>query len=395
MFILSIVPDYKENDIILLRNNINVYGIIFHFLSILGFCLGSHFAVSIYRDSNIKNKFFLFHRRRFNNLIYLYCLVGVSVVLWQISVSVSLKYYLNELIHSFFFQIAMPDIRIYFLRSREAGGLPGIIKMFSYLPLSALYMVLTYQIIKKKNDNHESKMITNTIKKFMPIIFITILVRSIFTLDRAVLFSFLLILLYYFTFISSNFKKFITILIRRPLFAVIVIIVSVFIYFETITRQGMDFLKMLAKYSSLGLANLSILFESEFDYTLGISVFSVIKFPLEYFGLTNILQNFKEGDWIWNPARYLTAYAYHDFGIFCIVFFLSFGFLSTFIYLKAWNKSNPYFIVVLFPLIIAIASSIVVPLFRGPEWWVGLMMGIIGIKLCFKVPKKSQKSVTI
>ena len=393
MYIFSIMP-MNQGDIASelivneLRNNINTYGVIFHFLSVISFLVGAHVATFSYRYSGSKERFFILRQRRFNTIIYLYCLIGVGVILWQISVSVSLGNYLNELI--FNIGTVNPEIRSYMLKDRESGGLPGIIKMFSYLPLSALYMVLTYEIVKSKIDR-KPKIMSGKTKRYVFFIFITILVRSIFVLDRAVLLSFLVIIVYYFVFFATmNSKKFMFTLLKRPIFYFGTLIVLVFSQWWSYVRQGVGILDTLKQYSSLGLANLSILFESDFDYTLGRSVFAVVQFPLKYFGLKDIFPELTQENWVWNPAKYLTAYAYQDFGVFCIVFFFFLGIFTTLIHLKAWYKLNPYSITVLFALIIAIVSSIVVPLFRGAEWWVSLLMGMIGIKLCFKTPYAKQ-----
>lgn len=385
MFFFAIAPVYQSDITNELRDNINSYGILFHFLSIISFLIGTHAASFSYKYSSIQEKFFVFRKKRFSILIYSYCFIGLFVVLWQISISISPRDYFNELISYIALQQEMPAIRAYFLLDRESGGLPGIIKMFSYLPLSALYMVLTYEFLNKRMYSQKSDILSPQTKKYLFIIFIVILARSAVTLDRAVLISFFLLLLYYFIFSSNNLKRLILNLLKRPVLHFSAITIFISLYGITIIRQGKGLGKALAEYSSLGLANLSILFEKAFDYTWGTeSVFHVIYFPLNYFELTHILPVFREADWIWNPARYLTAYVYQDFGIFSIIFFILFGFLATFIYLKAFYKSNPYTIVTLFPLIIVIAGSVGVPAFRGADWWVSLLMGIVGIKLCFK-----------
>jgi len=393
MLFFAVGPVYQTDVTNELRNNINSYGIIFHFLSIVSFLIGAHAASFSYKYSSIQERFFVFRKGRFSLLIYSYCLIGLFVVLWQISISISLRDYFNELISYIALRQEMPAIRAYFLLDRESGGLPGIVKMFSYLPLSALYMVLTYDFLSKRMYSQKSNILSPQTKKYLFIIFIVILARSTVTLDRAVLLSFFLLLLYYFIF-SSNNKRLILNLLKRPAFHFGAIMIFIFLYVITTIRQGKGLGKAFAEYSSLGLANLSILFEKPFDYTWGTeSVFHVIYFPLKYFGLTHILPAFREADWIWNPARYLTAYAYQDFGIFCIIFFILFGFLTTLVYLKALYKSNPYAIVILFPLIIVIAGSVGVPAFRGPEWWVSLLMGIVGVKLCFKHSKHLRNSI--
>jgi oligosaccharide repeat unit polymerase len=377
MLFFAVAPVYQSDITNELRDNINAYGIWFHFLSIISFLIGAHAASFSYKYSAIQERFFVFRKKRFNILIYSYCFIGLFVVLWQISISISPKDYLNELISYILLQKEMPKIRSYFLLDRESGGLDGIIKMFSYLPLSALFIVLTYGSIR---SDRQRKIINLHLGKYIFIIFIIIALRSLFTLDRAVLLFFFILMIYYLAF-NRQIKPH---LFKKPIYYIPLLIVFVFLYFLSVIRQGKGFLGSLFEYSALGLANLSTLFEYDFDYTWGMSTFFVIYSTLERFGWQHIIPDFREAQWIWNPARYLTAYAYQDFGLLCVIFFILLGFLADRIYIIAYHKSNPYALVILFPLLIAIAGSIGVPAFRGPEWWVSLLMGIVGVKLCFK-----------
>jgi len=393
MYIFSIIPSDSEN-IVNLRDHISIYGVIFHFITGAAFLLGAHAAMYSYHFYGIRKKFYVTRQKLFSALIYSYCLIGIGVVIWQISVSVSLTDYFRELVAYTCVQDDSCAIRNYFLRSREAGGLPGIIKMFSYLPLSALYMVLAYESIRNKGNLPQRILPSSKTQRYILVILITILVRSVFTLDRIVLAGSFVILIYYAALRATGQRKLIRGSVKKvALFLPMLIILLVFLQTISSIRQGIGFKDALAEYYSLGLANLSILFESDFDYTLGLNTFGVIRFPLEYLGLANILPKLKQADWIWSPARYLTAYAYQDFGIFCILFFFGFGFFATVIHLKCWYKANPYGLVILLALILGIASSIAVPVFRGPEWWASLLMALVGMKLtCAKTSIKNGQS---
>ena len=393
MYIFSIIPSDSEN-VVKLRDHISIYGVIFHFITAAAFLLGAHAAMYSYRYYGIRKKFYVSEQKLFSALIYSYCLLGIGVVLWQISASVSLTDYLRELVTYTKVQDDSCAIRKYFLRTREAGGLPGIIKMFSYLPLSALYLVLARESIRNRFDDTKGIIISYGAKRYIFVILITILIRSLFTLDRALIGSVFVITIYYFVF---NIRRYGGIIghSKKSLFFLFAILVStaVFLHIVSTIRQGISFKEVLAQYSSLGLSNLSIMFESDFDYTLGLNICNVIKFPLEYFGLSHILPNFEQADWVWNPAKYLTAYAYNDFGLSSIFFFIFFGFVTTVIYLKAGYKCNPYSLILLFALTIGIVTSIAVPLFRGPEWWASFLAAMVGMKLtCAKTSIKNDQS---
>ena len=381
MHVFTIIPSESEI-VIKLREQINVYGLIFHFLSAAAFIFGAHMAMHSYHYYGTKKKFYMKRPRLFSFLIYSYCIVGIGVVVWQISLSVSLTDYMRELATYIEVQDDSCEIRNYFLRTREAGGLPGIVKMFSYLPLSALYLVLAYMSIRDKTGAQPHISQISKSKKYVLAILITIFVRSIFTLDRIVLVAPFLILIYYAILSSKEYGRPIRNLRKKLLRTLAILtIFAAFLHVICSVRQSIGFKDVLAEYSSLGLANLSILFESNIDYTLGQNLSYAISFPLEYIGLADALFAPDKAPWVWNPARYLTAYAYQDFGSFCILFFFVFGFFTTIIHLKAWYKSNPYILIMLFALILCIATSIVVPIFRGPEWWASLLMAMVGMKL--------------
>lgn len=384
MYVFTVVPTVAPV-VDKMRNHITVYGIMFHFISALAFLVGCHAAAYSYHCYGIKKRFRLVHPRLFGTLIYLCCSVSIGVVLWQISLSVTLTSYLRELAAHTRVEHDIRTIQHYFLRPREAGGLPGIIKMFSYLPLSALYMVLARESIRNRFDDTKGILISSGAKRYIFVILITILVRSLFTLDRALIGSVFVITIYYFVFNIRRYGK-IKGHSKKRLFFLFAILVStaVFLHIISTIRQGISFKDVLAQYSSLGLSNLSIMLESDFDYTLGLNICNVIKFPLEYFGLSHILPNFKEAEWVWSPAKYLTAYAYNDFGLSSILFFIGFGFVTTIVYLKAGYKCNPYTLILLFALTIGIVTSIVVPLFRGPDWWASLLMALVGMKLTYR-----------
>lgn len=360
-----------------MKNSINFWGIFFHFFSLAGFLFGAYVASFGYKY-DIQNRRFAFNKKRFSILIYLYCLIGLFVVVWQVSTSTNIKDYLNELIYGFLFAKEIPSIRGFFLLERESGGLPGIIKMFSYAPLSALYIALTIKSLKSDSNMDLTNLM---IGKHLFVIFIIILARALFTLDRLVLLSFLILMLYFFA-LNRQLKLS---LFKNLFYYITLLAILTLLNNLSIVRQGTSFWGAFSEYTSLGLANLSILFECNFDYTWGLSsIFHIIYFPLKYIGLLDVLPNFHEAHWIWNPARYLTAYAYQDFGIFSIILFILFGFLSERIYLTAYCKNNHYAMVVLFALILVLITSLVVPIFRGMDWWISLFMGIIGIKFCLK-----------
>ncbi|MSM41273.1 MAG: hypothetical protein GJT30_16775 [Geobacter sp.] len=382
MYLFSVLPtEHEEANSI--KANINSFGITCHFISIACFSIGSYLALMVRSDKHDGNVRLDLQRSRFNVFIWSYCAISIGVLLWQIVISVDLNEYLTRLMTGIVLRQADPGARNFVLLSHEQGGLSGLIKMFSFLPLSALYMVLTEQIIV---NNSHSKFGMNKMwfRINLVLILLTVLIRASLALDRGVLMYFIIIITYYVIYSTESISKSFFVVVRKPVTYLALIVVVYSVNIISGLRQGIGLVDTLIEYCALGLANLSILLHSEYDLTYGLNLLNVIMFPLKYFGLLDIVPEFRQADFVWNPARYLTAYAYQDFGIMFILFFIFFGFVSTVIFRKAWFSSNPCYLVVLFPVIVAIIGSFSIPPFRGPEWWVSMFMAIIGIRLSYR-----------
>jgi hypothetical protein len=157
-----------------------------------------------------------------------------------------------------------------FTRQREAGGLPGIIKMFSYLPLAALYIIVARDLIREEQVFNNVK--TRRYKTYICILLVllTVLIRSVFTLDRGLVCAAFIIIFYYAVF---NADKYYTCRVHSKrnmlLLASVLAVTIVFSHLLSYVRQGIGFKDVLAQYSSLGLCSLSLMFNSDFDYSFG------------------------------------------------------------------------------------------------------------------------------
>jgi len=305
-------------------------------MAMSAFVFGSHAAFYSYSFYGIEREFSLKRRKLFSSLIYGYCLITIVVAAWQVSVSTPLGEYIRELAGYLRTPSTTTSPERYFVRTRETGAIPGIVKMFSYLPLSALFMVVSQKSVMDVSSHENSKKGIRS-RTYLVVIFVTVLIRSVFVLDRVVLAGFFVILGYYLLFSVAGKMKQAYSSMKKGILLFIAGLALVGISLESVSsvRQDLGIKDVLAEYCSLGLANLSVMFEHDFDYTYGQNIFRVIEFPLEYAGLTDLLPKLQQPHWVWTRAQYLTGYAYQDFGVFSPVFFFIFGFLATVTHLKA------------------------------------------------------------
>lgn len=379
MFVFTLVPS-SALAVDELRSHINLYGITFHFASVLAFIAGSHAGMYGPHGRTITGSYQPTHPRLFGWMIIAFCMVSIGIVYWQMSLSTSLAGYLYDLPR--FLEQDAGTIKRLFSRQREAGGLPGIIKMFSYLPLAALYMIIARDFIREDHVFNHVKTQRYKTNACILLVLLTVLVRSVFTLDRGMVCAAFVVIFYYAVF---NADKYYTCMVhskrKKLLLASVLAVTVVFSHLLSYVRQGIGFKDVLAQYSSLGLCSLSLMFNSDFDYSLGLNLGKAITFPLDYFGLSQMLPDFTPPDWVWSQAKYLTAYAYNDWGLASVLFFVFFGFAAARVYRRVRNTSSPTAMVLLLAIIVAITSSIAVPFFRGPEWWFSLLAALLGVKL--------------
>jgi len=382
MYVFAVLPATTLT-LAKLHAHINGYGVVLHFVSVLAFLSGAHAAWFISHPYKRTTRFYTVRPRVLGGFVYLCCIIALFVVLWQVAIQTTLRGYLLD---SLVYKDAYTGgcVTRYSLLSREAGGLPGVIKMFSYLPLSALLVVLARESLATRNHKTKGPIFHSASKRHLLAIFLAMCVRSLFTLDRALIASGLIVLAYYLTFNPKKWNRLVCRHKTALLLLFILCAISVLsLHFVSLVRQGTGPASVISEYSSSGLANLSVMFESDFDYTLGLNLCNVVRFPMEYLGFGWPLANFDPPQFVQWRAGYLTSYAYNDFGLFSVFFFIVFGFFTAVVYVKARSRDNPSATILLFALVVAIATSAVVPLFRGPGWWLSVLVGLGVTKVVF------------
>lgn len=371
-----------------LRAAITANAIIAHLLSILFFLVGGLSAKYLFKFKSVKiNKFYVVKKRRLIYIIYFYCFTTLAIVFLQIYLTSSITEYISAVVskslggNDKYFSPAF-----YRSYSKGGGGLPGIVKMFNYLPLSALYMILTYGYLKHRNLLLAKKEII--VWKHVFFIIIVSLLRTLLFLDKAFLMALFTAILYSYIFTKRRVGS-----LKDACKVVTIILIALFVSITVAdlsshVREGISFYDTILIYSSSGLANLSLSLKSTYDLTYGLSIFDFVKYILKIFGFSEFFMNFKGPEYVWQAPTYLTNYVYNDFRWFYVIYFFIFGYFANFIYLKMWKNVGKYDLIIMLSLSIAIATSIIVPLNIGLEWWVSLIMGIVGVRCCFKYKKR-------
>ena len=379
----------KYNTVLMaLRAEITNNGIIVHLLSIVFFLMGGLSAEYLFKFKSVEiNRFYVVKRRRLIYIVYFYCFTSLAIVLLQIYLTSNITEHICAVIskslgsNDKYFSPAF-----YRSYSKGGGGLPGIIKMFNYLPLSGLYLILTYGYLKHRNILLSKREII--VWKHVFFIIIVSLFRTSLFLDKTFLMAIFTAILYFYILTKLRVRS-----LKGVCKIVIVTILALCISFtfadlSSYGREGMRFYDTILIYSSLGLANLSLSLKSTYDLTYGLSTFGFARPILDIFGFSEFFINLKAPEYVWGLPTYLTNYVYNDFRWFYSICFFLFGYFATFIYLKMWKNIGKYDVTIMLSLIIVIATSFVVPVNIWLEWWVTLIMGIVGVRYCFKCKKR-------
>jgi hypothetical protein len=284
---------------------------------------------------------------------YSLIIVGTIVAILQVILFVPLMEYISNLFSSDF----DADIRLAYLLSSDEGGLSGIIKLLAFAPLSIYLMSfgllnflhLDIADMQKLRRLNKMALLGTTIKVF-------------FSLDHLTIMAVLMANI--FTGIQKGYIKHIKFFISlTPIF-----LLANFLSSKRL--EGFGIVDFVLLYFKLGLVNFQLMIETVSGYTYGFSsIFAPLYFIFKFFGLS--LPDFATSyyAWEWNPAQYLTSYAFQDFGYFYFILFYFIGFTIYFVDLKTLKRKNIYSSAIYFLVLSGIISFLLVPAMRGMEFW--------------------------
>lgn len=343
-----------------------------HIIGVLWSALG-YFTVRLARSSQEKisqEEIPEDKRYYFNNIFYvcsyLFIVVGTIVNILQVFLFASPIEYISQIFSSDF----DVGIRIAYLLSSDEGGLPGIIKMFTYSPLS-IYLMSLGLLNFIKLDGVD----TQRLKNLSRVALVAVFIKVFFSLDRLTIMAVLLANVF------LGFKKGYLKNIRY--WVLIALFVLLADYLSTKRLEGFGIFDTTLLYLKLGLVNFQLMIQTCSGYTYGFStILAPLYFIFKFFHLP--MPHFftkSQYVWEWNPAQYFSSYAFQDFGYFYFVLFYFIGIILFVIDLTALKQKNINSIAIYFVVLYGVVSFLFVPAIRSIDFWFSLLLPLFLINL--------------
>lgn len=338
----------------LIEYDVGALGFVMHALAILSFMVGvvlAFFCLKIKYDDSA----FLRPRRGFYFVSYCFSVLGLAITLYQVSLSINILEYVKSLLEG------SGELREAFLLSSSEGGLPGPLKMLANSTLGVVLMVFGLLYFYSTSPREKKKL-----KKLLVFSVFILFLKIIFSLDRASIFAIIFPLM--FAAVKVGWYR------RGSFYFVVFFFILSLNYISSKRLEGYDIVDFVMLYFYLGISNLEILVDTLQGHTFG---FNTLLAPLDFvFNFFSIdFGPDAEFDWVWNPAQYGVGYAYMDFGIFYFLFFLVLGVFARYLTVKSYSKRlifcSSYFV-----FVYGLMSFVTVPVIRGLEFYVSLIVSI-------------------
>ena len=326
----------------------------------------AYFASSLLIIKNEDRQYYF--KNTFYVCSYLLIIVGLVITILQVVLFVPFMEYMSKLFSSDF----DAGIRIAYHLSSDEGGLPGIIKMFAYAPLSVYLMSLGILNFIELNVVDAQR-----IRILSRIALVAILIKVFFSLDLLTIMAVILANIF------LGFKKGYMKNIRYWLLLVFVFLLADYLSSKRLESMGIIGFTLL--YFKMGLVNFQLMIETISENTYGFStilapayfIFKFLKLPLPDFFEIHYA-------WEWNPVQYFSAYAFQDFGYFYFLLFYVIGVLLFVLNIRVL-KRNIYSSAIYFVVLYGAVSFVVVPAIRGIEFWFSLLLPLLLLNLFTKV----------
>ncbi|MGO9139573.1 MAG: hypothetical protein ACLQBC_18160 [Syntrophales bacterium] len=339
-----------------------------HMIGIIRSAVGYFSALfaSSWRVKKIGDKRYYF-KDTFYICSYLFIIAGIVVNILQVVLYVPIMEYMSKIFSSDF----DVGIRDAYLLPSEEGGLPGIIKMFSYAPLSIYLMSLGLL-----NFINLDEVDTQRLKNLNRVALGAVIVKVFFSLDRLSIMAVLLANIF------IGFKKSYMKNIRHWILMVLVFFLADYLSAKRLEELGIiDFILV---YFKLGLVNFQLMIETCSGHTYGFStILAPLYFIFKFFNMS--LSDFESYyEWEWNSAQYFSSYAFQDFGYFYFVLFYAVGTLLYFVDIKTLKQKNIYSSSIYFIVLYGVISFLFVPAIRGIDFWFALLLSLFLINFFTK-----------
>ena len=309
------------------------------------------------QEEQIKDKQYSFSNA-FYICSYFLIIIGTIEAILQVVLLVSPMEYISQLFSRNF----ETEIRVAYLLPAEEGGLPGIVKMFSFAPLS-IYLMSFGLINFLCLDIADMQ----KLKQLNKIALLGTVIKVFFSLDNLTIMAILLANI--FTAVQKDHTK------KIKFFISVAIIFLLANFISSKRLEGFGFVEVVLLYFKSALVYFQLMIDTCTGYTYGFStilaplnlIFRFCHLPIPDFALNSYYA------WEWNPAQYFLSYAFQDFGYLYFVPFYIVGILLFVLDIRV-SKQNIYSSATYFVVLYGVVSFVVVPAIRGIEFWFALLL---------------------
>ncbi|WP_157315202.1 hypothetical protein [Pseudomonas lundensis] len=327
--------------------------IVLHVLCTVFFLAGYFFTFLVSRKSYV-NRCYTLRGPVFVVLMSL-SVLGVFTSIWQIQQTLPIMDYFSSMLTG---QAGAEGRDAYLLDSRS-GGLPGYIKIFNNAPL-AVFLFACAAVNYLNLDQASMRQM----KRLLFFSFFFVVFKTFLSLDRITILALMLCYFDYGARKGFTFKQ----------VSVLFFLLVIANILSMSRMQGYSVFDFVFMYMKLGLINLQLLLQVDYDYTFG---FQTIFHFLTYVwpGVNDSLGiEFQDYKWFWNPALYFASYGYLDFGYFVLLLYAFLGALSAFFDTGVKRNNSKVLISLYFVFLYAVASLFTVPVIRGVEFVLAVLL---------------------
>lgn len=249
------------------------------------------------------------------------------------------------------------------LRSEAgSGGLSGVFKMFAAAPLFS-FLATSSLLMFFKYDNKTKNILLLTLVFTLFCTFIKVM----FVFDRLSILAIVIVFVYNF-FFNHSFPRVLKI-------AGIVLLILLVSFMTLLRMSDINLGEFLGMYFNMGIYNLEISIEKQehFNYFFTETFLHPFSFVFKYFNIP--FHSYTAEHWVWNPAQSFWGFYFVDMNWLGVLFLPFLGwFIKKFEISKNCRK---FWALMYFVFAYATFSMVTVPMFRGPEFLLMIVLAYV------------------
>jgi hypothetical protein len=242
--------------------------------------------------------------------------------------------------------------------------------MFGSAPLSIYFMSLGLSHFMVLDSSDLQKF-----KRLNRIALVAVLIRVFLSLEHKNIMAILLVNAFL-LFEKGYLKK-----IRYWIVTALLLFFADYLFLKRL--EGFGIIDFTLSYFKLGLVNYQLMIDTCSVHTYGFStILGPLYFMFKFFNqpMPDFFVN-SHYEWDWNPAQYLSSYAFQDFGYFYFILFYILGITLFHIDLKTLKQKAINSIAIYFVVLFSVVTFLFVPVIRGVEFWFSLLLPLLLIWL--------------